>query len=317
MSESATTVFQFSGHETFPLRQLWLLKAVNYAHQNFKAPINHKVNAFSGERAMLALGVGKNMVASIAYWAKAAGFLNEDATPTVVADKIFGGPGRAQEPLDPWGESANTAWLVHWNLASSVDKCTAFWYVFNYETKAQFTRQELHDEICDFVTRRGYKTSDLTIKRAIEVLLRSYVPNIACRSKTVSEEFVDPLLGDLGLLQAKTRDVFTMERRARPTLSAAMFAYCLLDYWTKHASESASLDFTKVMHDVGSPGKIFRLDESSVVSYLDQIAREDIADGTILWSDQAGIRSLIRRGTALTDPETMQHILLTKAYSQE
>lgn len=315
MSETAMPVFQFSGHETFPLRQLWLMKAVNYAHQSITS--SKKSPVFSGENAMLALGVGKNMVSSIAYWAKAADFLKNDGTPTVVADLIFGNPINNVEALDPWGESANTAWLVHWNLASSEEKCTAFWYAFNYETKAQFTRQELLDEISEFVSRRGHKPSALTIKRAVEVLLRSYLPNIACRSKSVSEEFVDPLLGDLGLLQSKSRDIFTMERRARPTLSPALFAYCLLDYWMKHASESASLDFTKVMHDVGSPGKIFRLDENSVVRYLDQISRENIAHGTILWSDQAGIRSLIRRGDTLTNPEAMLHFFLRKAYSQE
>lgn len=316
MSESASIAFQFSGHETFPLRQLWLMKAVNFAHESLTFSKNQKTPVFSGESAMLTLGVGKNMVASIAYWAKAAGFLNNDNTPTTLADMIFKGIDDS-DPLDPWGESSNTAWLVHWNLASSQEKCTAFWYAFNYVTKAQFSRQELLDEISEFVSRHDYKTSELTIKRAVEVFLRSYLPNIACRSKAVSEEFVDPLLGDLGLVQAKSRDVFSIERRPRPTLSASLFAYCLLEYWTKHASESASLDFSKVMHDVGSPGKIFRLDEDSIVKYLDQIMRENIANGTILWTDQAGIRSLIRRGGSLTKPEAMMNVFLRKAYSQE
>jgi len=57
--------FRFSGHDTFPCRYAWLPKAV----QNLK----RNNNLFADEDdAMVQLGVGKNMVRAIRFWADAA-----------------------------------------------------------------------------------------------------------------------------------------------------------------------------------------------------------------------------------------------------
>ena len=58
--------YRISGHETFPFRYTWLPKAVRNLTSNPKL--------FSDEdEAMVVLGVGKNMVRSIRFWAQAAG----------------------------------------------------------------------------------------------------------------------------------------------------------------------------------------------------------------------------------------------------
>src|SRR5437867_12334716 len=58
--------YRISGHETFPFRYTWLPKAVRGLTTNPRL--------FSNEdEAMVALGVGKNMVRSIRFWAQATG----------------------------------------------------------------------------------------------------------------------------------------------------------------------------------------------------------------------------------------------------
>ncbi|NHZ94098.1 DUF4007 family protein, partial [Massilia sp. CCM 8733] len=57
---------QFSGHETFPLRQLWLRKAYDVVTQQH-APVSRSV--FADEEAIVRFGVGKNMAMSIRFWA--------------------------------------------------------------------------------------------------------------------------------------------------------------------------------------------------------------------------------------------------------
>ena len=52
----------FSGHETFPLRQMWLKKAFNQADGSLIPK-----QTFSDKTAIAAFGVGKNMVASIIW----------------------------------------------------------------------------------------------------------------------------------------------------------------------------------------------------------------------------------------------------------
>lgn len=62
----------FYGHETFPFRHSWLMKGVNAVAQS--------ASFFSSERAMIELGVGKNMVQAIRYWCLALRLIREDAT---------------------------------------------------------------------------------------------------------------------------------------------------------------------------------------------------------------------------------------------
>ena len=80
--------YRYSGHETFPCRYTWLPKAVRSLRSN--------PQLFSNEDdAMVALGVGKNMVRAIRFWADAA----EVASPrdkdgglcaTDFGERIFG-----------------------------------------------------------------------------------------------------------------------------------------------------------------------------------------------------------------------------------
>jgi len=62
----------FSGHETFPLRQMWLKKAYEQAKGG-----RILRTTFTDERAIAAFGVGKNMVASIRHWALACGVMED------------------------------------------------------------------------------------------------------------------------------------------------------------------------------------------------------------------------------------------------
>jgi hypothetical protein len=59
---------QFSGHETFPLRQLWLRKAFDAVANT---PSNEAKTVFTDEAAIARFGVGKNMVSSMRFWASA------------------------------------------------------------------------------------------------------------------------------------------------------------------------------------------------------------------------------------------------------
>src|SRR5436309_6148385 len=62
---------QFAGHETFPLRLLWLKKAYDAVQGGVSAGI------FSEPDAIARFGVGRNMAVSIRYWALAAGVIRE------------------------------------------------------------------------------------------------------------------------------------------------------------------------------------------------------------------------------------------------
>src|SRR5436309_3158224 len=82
----------FSGHETFVLRYGWLKKAYEAVAED--------PAVFSGDGAIVRLGVGKNMVRSIRYWALATGIVEEEPQtrglrlrPAHFGDFLFGAAG--------------------------------------------------------------------------------------------------------------------------------------------------------------------------------------------------------------------------------
>src|SRR5688572_23715258 len=90
---------QFSGHETFPLRHLWLRKAYDAVERGAPRTM------FSGPEAIVTFGVGKNMAIAIRYWALACAIIEErDAViqPTELGRRLFGG----DQAWDPYMEHA-------------------------------------------------------------------------------------------------------------------------------------------------------------------------------------------------------------------
>src|SRR4051812_28985030 len=100
---------RFSGHETFPCRYAWLPKGY--------AALAESPDAFADEEeAMIALGVGKNMVRSLRFWVQAAG-VAEARREGGYAITPFGKAIFSRRGHDPFLEDARTLWLIHWQLA--------------------------------------------------------------------------------------------------------------------------------------------------------------------------------------------------------
>lgn len=300
------TRYQFSGHETFPLRQLWLLKFSQLLN-DLKQEDRFELPPI--EECMVKLGVGKNMVASMRYWAEASGIVEPNSLSlTPIGTLIFGDGKRSG--LDDYCEHPATQWFIHWRLASEPSSFTPDWFLFNCLNGPATDRQTFFKSLKDFTTQHFLKVSDTSLKRGIEVCLRSYLPRMA--GKGHLEEFIEPLLGDLDLLISKSRDAFEFHRSSHPTLPNALFAFCLMEYWQRLPNVSSTLDFNRVAFDFGSPGRVFKLDAKSVDQRLNQL--ETLTDEALVWTEQAGLRQIIRRKDALANPKAFCFRMLTKAY---
>jgi len=120
---------QFSGHETFPLRYGWLKKVFDRVAEIEQDLCNR--TACWGDDAIARFGVGKNMVASMRHWAKAARVIEEpepNSVRTTELGRLLFGP----KGLDPYMEHPATLWLIHWQLAAHADKTTWFWAFSHY-----------------------------------------------------------------------------------------------------------------------------------------------------------------------------------------
>src|ERR1700687_3182718 len=129
---------QFSGHETFPLRQLWLRKAFAEAKRHGRiAPRS----IFLDPTAIATFGVGKNMVAAIRHWALACDIIREESdgyAVTQLGEMLFDKPG-----FDPFMEHPATPWLGQWRLAGEGRRATTWYWLFNHVAAQTFDRDYL------------------------------------------------------------------------------------------------------------------------------------------------------------------------------
>lgn len=298
---------QLTGHETFPLRQLWLSKVARYVNECRQKGVTP---VLSGESAMVALGVGKNMCSSMRFWAEACGVLNGDVMELSWIGKLLFGDEEVHG-LDPSCASIVTQWFVHWQLASTPSRFTPIYYLFNMVTANVVDRDSFLSGLVDYVRSFENKTSIASIKRSVDVCLRSYLPRLSGKGHV--EDLLEPLLGELDLLSVRSRDVFSFRRTPHSSLPNALFAYALLDYWDRLPYRTSSLDFSRIAYDFGSPGKVFKLDVDSINTRLSRLS--ELTDESLVWTEQAGLRQVVRLKDATSNPEAFKLELLKKAYA--
>lgn len=272
---------QFAGHETFPLRLLWLKKAFDAVADGAPSAIFHE------QGAITQFGVGRNMAASIRYWALASGFFEESdriIRPTDLGRLVLG-----DGKYDPYIEDPSTIWLTHWHIASTAQMTTTAYYAFNALAVIEFDPTGLIDELQSLVSNRKWRATRGTLKRDVEVFLRSYVR----RGDALNEDAAEPLLAELGLIrEARLGGWYEFVRGPKPSLRDGVFAYALADFWERQGGSTA-LTAEQICYAPGSPGRVFKLDEDSVITRLMRL--DALTDGCWQWTDTAGLRQIQRR----------------------
>ena len=277
----------FSGHETFPLRQMWLKKAVESADEHGVVP----KEIFSDDSAIATFGVGRNMVSSIKHWALACEVLREDASKRYfvindVAKDIYATDGR-----DPYSEHPTTTWYAHWCLAGRGKRSTTWFWLFNILNAQTFTRDEVMPTLAKFAQSisAGKKLSQATLARDLDTCLRGYAPRSASSSV---EEAAEPMLAELGLIQEERKSVYSFRRGPKSSLNDAFFAWALVDFWDTHHLGETSLTFESIAYGPGAPGRVFKLDEESTAERLFSLS--SLTNGRLKWSDTSGLRQVYR-----------------------
>lgn len=274
------SVLTFSGHDTFHCRQLWLKKAFDYVAQK---------RGFNDEDSSLQLGVGRNMVTAIRYWAKQFQILDENDNPTKIAELLF-----KEEGWDPYLEDEGSLWLLHYLLVTKKGGADTFSIIFNELIKE---RPEFSSEV---YTKYVFQTKDdglneNTLKKDFTVFYKTYYAEF--ESNDIEESFTG-ILTELELLKqkpktvidaegkTKVKNVWLIERTVRPSLPSAILLYAILE---QHES-SLSISFNQLYNDLNSPGSVFAMSKEGLTIALEKLAAE--TQGNITFSNQAGVREL-------------------------
>lgn len=272
----------FSGHETFPLRYGWLQKAYE-AVSTASSPKN-AVHVFRDPESIARFGVGRNMVGAIRYWATGTGILeetNEGLEITWLGEMLFGEQG-----TDPYLEEDASLWLLHWYLAGRPRLTSAFW-LFNEFRGGSFVRQDVIASLLKLAQECAWsRVASTTVDRDLQCLLRTYIGGRG------SSDAGESILAELGLIRPMDKQRSRLSRGRKPTLPDAVFLYCLNEFWDRFAAGQTTMSFENAAYALGSPGRVFLLDEEDIVDRLERL--EEFSDQTLTWSETAGLRQIIR-----------------------
>ena len=289
--------YRFSGHETFPCRYAWLPKAV--------ASLNSNPRLFTIEdEAMVELGVGKNMVRAIRFWAVVAGIAeSQDQTGmhvTSFGEAIFGSTG-----YDPYLEDIQTLWLLHWMLSSVNDEPLFAWHhLLNFWHRPEFSRTEALQTFGREAQLLGKKLSPVTLDHHFTTFLHTYLPTRGGKGAVLEDNLDCPLteldfitkIGDRATADSGRREpIYAFRVDEKPEISPELFTYCLADYWQKRHASETTLSFRDVAVGVSSPGQVFKLPETAVRDRLEDIERA--SDGVFLFRESAALPQVVRRSS--------------------
>lgn len=301
---------RFSGHETFVCRYAWLPKAV-------LAVMNDSTILTSAHEddAMVELGVGKNMVRSIRFWAEASAIIVATKQGHEVSE--FGKQLLLDDnALDPFLEDVQTLWLIHWKLATNQRALIFAWdYLLN-----QFHEPELYTStVVRAFTKTTSQNSDKknsqgSLEQLFEIFLHSYVPTRG-RKGEVREDNLDCPLVELELLRhtgftkstlypGRQEAKYAFRREEKPEISQALFAFCLEEYWQNRFVSGGvieqSIPFHAIVSSHGSPGQIFKIPEHDIRARLYGIEKQ--TDGFYTFEESATIPRVVRHDDAHEAP---------------
>lgn len=297
--------YRYSGHGTFPCRFTWLPKAVRHI------AVDDSILG-DDDRAMVAFGVGKNMVRAICYWVEATGVAKLARDGKAITTD-FGRLVLAENGFDPYLEDDQTLWMLHWNLATQAVPAFAWHTLLNFWNKQEFT----HREALKFLQKEAKPDlAEATLNEHLTVFLHSYLTRAA--KKDMPEEGLDCPLVELEFIrevterptdQGRSEKVYGFHSAEKTEISKELFIYCLANYWAqKHAGEK-TVSFAAIAVGEGSPGQIFRMPEQETRARLEEIGRD--SKGQFTYEESASMQQVVCRQTPSTTA------LLRKIYSRD
>jgi len=135
------------------------------------------------------------------------------------------------------------------------------------------------------------KVTTKVLESELDCILRTYI-SIRPKSGRHYEESYDSPLIDLDLVRAAGDDsrIYHFNIGPKPTLPIEVVCYALIRYISTHGQNRQTFSVEECRLGVDSPGQIFKIDENSMIDYMEQLP--DITDGRIGLQEAGGVNQL-------------------------
>ncbi len=267
----------FSGHETFACKSHWMKRGYEFVLEGHN---------FNDDEAVVHLGVGKNMVASIKFWMKALGLLNRDGVLSSIAHKLL----NTDHGYDPFFEDVGSLWLMHFNIVNE-NYATAYRTTFiDYHSQRniidKLKLQNFIKHLC--FDNPNYRSlyNENTVRKDLNVLIHNY-----CAKWNSGVEDSNTIFAPLNLIRETEDGTYMFNYDSRNIVPANIFLYALLAVFP----DSKSISFES-MRELSL---IFCLMNNDLLTIIKQLSDEYV--GILVFSDVAGIKELQIKGEISTD----------------
>ena len=261
--------YTFSGHESFPCKTLWLKKGYDFVVQG---------KDFNRPEAVIYLGVGKNMVASIRYWLRVFGLCEGDQ-PTWLGNYLFDDANGK----DKYIEDMATLWLLHFHLVFN-QFATLYHTVFCGYQKGhtQFDRDQIATYVkLEMIEADKQSTyNENTVRKDIAVLMQNY----ALPRKAQSNEDFSSMLIDLDLIRQTAEGkgyYFNIEGKRKVEKEIFLNALLML----KEREGDNTLSYDTIQDEIGLT---FCMQDIETIEMLKLLSKD--YSQYVSYNDNAGIR---------------------------
>jgi len=288
----------FARHETFAPRYGWLKKAYDAALV--------RPDIFLEPDAPVELGVGKNMVRAMRYWAEAFKVLDrtanaerprlDDATPTPFGDLLL-----AEDGWDPYLESRASLWLLHWKLLEPPCIAPSWFFVLGAPEPVPPSAEAILARIQEGCAEHPDwgQLAENSLRKDLRCLLRMYASVTSGRD--LAEDTIDSPFAELGLLRpVPGANSLAFVEGPKPGLADAIVVYASLRYGTRQ--REALIPLSRLASDPGSPGVVFKLSERELCAAIERAA--EVCDGLALTTSAAS-PVLVSSGQLADRPEAL------------
>ena len=237
-------------HESFPLREGWIAKALDAMPEYGK-------QTFNKEDGISILGIGANMVKSLKYWLLAGGILKG------VLQITFTSYGEALLKHDPYMSKDLSWYLYHYYLTSSLENAPVFYYVFHLFDKEQIDKKALFSQISSYLNDNQYSFNEKSLEKDLNVFFASYYREEL--NLNPEENNVSPLTRLLFFSERNVNGNYVFRKQSFQNGFSILLLYLL----GKLYGDSFNLDDAFYLEN--SPAKSFHLSQQLFNEYLSEL----------------------------------------------
>ncbi|OQY09222.1 MAG: hypothetical protein B6I28_03450 [Fusobacteriia bacterium 4572_132] len=154
----------FSGHQSFNLRDGWLIKGIELIEKE------DGKNIFSKNELVETidkLGIGANMVKSLKYWLEVLDIMDDNNNINTIIKEI--------RKYDEYFQRTTTLWLLHFFILNPnrKNRRVILWEIIAFKTDyGMFTKKEI-TELIDIETEKKY--AHTSIEKGLNIFIKTYL----------------------------------------------------------------------------------------------------------------------------------------------